>query len=69
MDVTTYAVIEGIWSGNFTNSTYIGTLANSGVGIAAPNPAVPNDLLIELEQVKADIIAGKIKLSPTYKLK
>jgi len=69
MDVSTYTVIEGIWSGNFPTSPYIGTLANNGVGIAPPNSAVPNDLLKELEQVKMDIISGKIKLSSSYKMK
>jgi len=69
MDVSTYTVIEGIWSGNFPTSPYIGTLANNGVGIAPPNSAVPGDLLKELEQVKMDIISGKIKLSSSYKMK
>ncbi len=45
----------------FNGETYVGTLANGGVGIApVKEGAVSADVLKELEQVKADIIAGKI---------
>jgi len=68
MDVTTFNVIASVQDGTFKGGTYVGTLANGGVGIATPNEAVPAALLTELAQVKADIIAGKIKFNSTYKI-
>lgn len=68
MDVSTFIVIASVQDGTFKGGTYVGTLANGGVGIATPNEAVPAELLTELAQVKADIIAGKIKFNSTYKI-
>jgi basic membrane protein A len=69
MDFTTYAVIEGIWSGNFSSGNYVGTLANGGVGIATPPVIVPRDLMNEIREVGDAIISGKIVLNPNYKAK
>lgn len=45
----------------FNGQNYVGTLANGGVGIAAvASGAVSADVVKELDQVKADVIAGKI---------
>lgn len=47
----------------FKGGTYVGTLENSGVGI--PESTIMSDeLKAEVEQLKADIIAGKIKTTP-----
>ncbi len=49
--------------GNFDASPYVGTLENEGVGIAPYHDldsAVPADLKTEVDQLKADIISGKI---------
>jgi len=67
MDVSTYDVIKTIVDGTFTGGTYVANIANGGVGIATPNSIVPTDLLNELEQVKADIGAGKIEFNPDYR--
>jgi basic membrane protein A len=69
MDVSTYTIIESIYFGQFKPGTFAGTMMNGGVSIATPNSAVPSALLQELEQVKADIIAGKITFNPAYKIK
>ncbi len=69
MDVSTFNVIESVIDDKFSGGTYAGTLANGGVGIATPNKAVPIDLLNELEQVKRDIVAGKIEFNPFYNIK
>ena len=53
-------------AGNFTGGNYIGTLANGGVGLAPFHnfdSQVPASLKTELDQVKADIISGTIKIT------
>jgi len=50
--------------GTFKGGTYVGTLANGGVGLAPYHDfasKVPAALQSELAQIKADIISGKIK--------
>jgi basic membrane protein A len=50
--------------GTFKGGTYVGTLANGGVGLAPYHDfasKVPASLQSELAQIKADIISGKIK--------
>jgi basic membrane protein A and related proteins len=50
--------------GTFKGGTYVGTLANGGVGLAPYHDfaaKVPQALQSELAQIKADIISGKIK--------
>jgi len=67
MDITTYSVIEAAFLGNFKGSTYTGNLANSGVGLAPFHDLeklVPQELIAELEKVKAMIISGEIKTKP-----
>ena len=51
-------------NGTFKGGTYVGTLANGGVGLAPYHDfasKVPQALQSELAQIKADIISGKIK--------
>jgi basic membrane protein A and related proteins len=51
-------------NGTFKGGTYVGTLANGGVGLAPYHDfasKVPAALQSELTQIKADIISGKIK--------
>lgn len=53
-------------SGTFTGGNYVGTLANNGVGIAPYHDfasKVPSSLKSEITQLKADIIAGKIRIA------
>jgi basic membrane protein A len=53
-------------TGKFTGGNYIGTLSNNGVGIAPFHnfdSKVPSALKTELDQVKADIISGTIKIT------
>ena len=56
-------MIDGTFAGGVT----VGTLENGGVGLAPfhdLDSAVPAELKAELDQVKADIIAGTVKTSP-----
>ena len=53
-------------TGTFPTGNYIGTLENGGTGLAPFHDfdsKVPSDLKAELDQVKADIISGKIKIT------
>lgn len=65
MDVAVFDTIKTVQADGFAGfkgETYVGTLANDGVGIAPiAAGAVPAGLAAELDQIKADIIAGTIK--------
>jgi basic membrane protein A len=61
MNVAVYDAIKAAKEGTFKGGIYSGTLANNGIGIAAVSGASA-DLTKELDQVKADIIAGKITM-------
>ena len=53
-------------TGTFPTGNYIGTLENDGTGLAPFHDfdsKVPSDLKSELDQVKADIISGKINIA------
>lgn len=63
---TNFAVYDAIKAGvdgTFAGGVYTGTLENDGVGLATVNGASP-ELLAEIEQLKADIISGTVKVSP-----
>ena len=64
MDVAVFDSIQtakGDGFAGFKGETYVGTLANNGVGVASvASGAVPAGLAAELDQVKADVIAGRI---------
>lgn len=59
------AVVKEDIEGNFSNTPYVGTLANDGV-LLAPfhdlDSQVPAELKTELEQIKKDIVDGKLKV-------
>jgi len=53
-------------TGTFPSGNYIGTLQNNGTGLAPFHDfdsKVPQSLKDQLDQVKADIISGKIKIT------
>ncbi len=65
MDATTMQVIQSVIDGSFMGGDVVGTLANSGVSIAPFHELeslVSAELAAEIEQLKADIIAGTISL-------
>ncbi len=67
MDITTYQSIESVIDGSFEGGLIIGTLENGGVGLAPfhnMESMVPSELVAELEDVKAAIIAGDISVKP-----
>ncbi|KUK70743.1 MAG: Basic membrane lipoprotein [Anaerolineae bacterium 49_20] len=65
MDATTFQVIQSVIDGTFTGGNVVGTLENKGVDIAPYHELdsiVPAELKAEIEQLKADIIAGKVSV-------
>ena len=56
---TSKQVIDGSFAGGF----YTGTLANDGVGLGTTADVVSDDLVSEIESLKADIIAGELSVS------
>ncbi len=66
MDVAVYEAIKASMDGNFSSDPYVGTLDNGGVSLAPFHDfdsEVPEELKAELEQIKADIIAGDITIA------
>jgi basic membrane protein A len=59
MNVAVFDAIKAVKDGTFKGGVYVGTLANNGVGLAAVAGASA-ELQAELDQIKADIISGKI---------
>ena len=66
MDATTFQVIQSVVDGTFQGGVdAVGTVANNGVGLAPYHDLasmIPAELAAEIEQLKADIIAGTITL-------
>lgn len=65
MDATTVAVIESVIDGTFTGGVVVGTLDNQGVDIAPWHDLsnlISAELQAEIDQLRADIIAGTIVL-------
>jgi basic membrane protein A len=70
MDTTTVTVIKSAMDGSFKGGNIVGTLANGGVALAPYHDLdskVPATLKTELDQVKADILSGKITMNAAFK--
>jgi basic membrane lipoprotein Med (substrate-binding protein (PBP1-ABC) superfamily) len=61
---TTYQAIKLAYQDRFVGGELLGDLANDGVGLGTIAASVPTELLNEVEQVKAAIIAGDIIVIP-----
>jgi basic membrane protein A and related proteins len=65
MDTAVYDAIKAVQDGTFKGGVnYVGTLANNGVSLAPYNQLdskVSADLKKEVDQIKADLISGKLK--------
>ncbi|AQP47726.1 BMP family ABC transporter substrate-binding protein [Tessaracoccus aquimaris] len=65
MDVAVFEAITAAKDGKFSSDAYVGTLENDGVSLADFHDfadKLPEGLQAELDQVKADIISGKITI-------
>lgn len=62
LDVSVYEAIKLAVNGEFAGGTYVGTLQNEGVGLSDFGDfeaKLPQGTVQELEQLEADIVAGK----------
>jgi basic membrane protein A len=65
LDVAVTDAIKAAQDGSFSNEPYVGDLENEGTGLAPYNQfdsKVPAELKAEVDKIKADIIAGTIKI-------
>lgn len=66
MDNAVYTSVKNAADGTFSNKPYVGTLENDGTGLAPFHDfdsKIPADVKSDLNQIKADIISGKIKIT------
>ena len=64
LDVAVFETIEGLARGTLeTGRTSRFSLGNGGVGLGTISTAVPRSLKAEIEDVRAEIIAGKIPIA------
>ena len=71
MDVAVFNAVKAVAEDAFKGGTYVGTLSDGGVGIAPFHDfasKVPASLQAELDQLKQDIIGGKIKIDDVLKM-
>ncbi|MEW6568148.1 MAG: BMP family ABC transporter substrate-binding protein [Chloroflexota bacterium] len=67
MDAWVVDTVGKVMEGTFQGENYLGTLENNGVGVAygsAWADRIPAELKAEIEQIRADIIAGTIATMP-----
>jgi basic membrane protein A len=67
MDVAVEDAIKNVIDGTFEGGTYVGTLANDGVGIAPFHnfdSQVSADLKAKIDELKAGIIDGSVSVDP-----
>ncbi len=65
MDVAVFNAVKSVATDTFAGGTYVGTLSDGGVGIAPFHDLagkVPAGLQTEIDQLKQDIISGKLKV-------
>ncbi len=66
MDTAVFDTIKDAMDGKFTSDPFVGTLKNEGTGLAPFHDfdaKVPAELRSELDQIKADIVSGKITIT------
>jgi basic membrane protein A and related proteins len=65
MDVAVFEAAELVQNGTFAGGLFVGTLENDGVGLASiAAGTISDELRAELDQVRADIIAGRLQTLP-----
>ncbi len=69
MDVAVTDAIRAAKDGSFSSEPFVGTLENNGTGLAPYHEfdsKIPAELKTEIDKIKADIIAGTIKLESEH---
>jgi basic membrane protein A len=64
MDVAVHDSVKAVLDGTFKGGIYTGTLENGGMGLGTISSTAPAELTAKVDQIKADIIAGKVKVNP-----
>lgn len=67
VETSTVIALNEVASGNFKSGVTNLALKDDGVDYSNVNKAISSSVLDAAEKVKADIIAGKIRIVPTYK--
>jgi basic membrane protein A len=65
VDTAVFLAIKSVVDGNFKGGNMIFGLKQNGVGIGKISPKVPKSEVAKVNQIRADIISGKIKNIPT----
>jgi basic membrane protein A and related proteins len=69
MDVAVFDTVKSVIDDNYKGGLYVGTLKNEGVGLAPYhrfNSKIPSSLKKKIDQIKKEIIGGKITVSDWY---
>jgi basic membrane protein A and related proteins len=67
VDVAVLKAIEAAKNGTFHGGNAVYGLKENGVGLGKINPRVPKSEIAQIEKIKAQIVAGKIKIPTTVK--
>jgi basic membrane protein A and related proteins len=65
VDTAVFVAIKSVVDGKFKGGNMIFGLKQNGVGIGKISPKVPKSEVAKVNQIRADIISGKIKNIPT----
>jgi basic membrane protein A len=65
VDTAVYLAIKSVVDGKFKGGNMVFGLQQNGVGIGKISPKVPKSEVAKVNQIRADIISGKIKNIPT----
>lgn len=66
VETASKVALERIKAGAFKPEVLLLDTKAEGVGYATTNPELGKDIIAKVEQVRKDIIAGKVKVYPTY---
>ena len=69
LDKTVFGLIEYSLTGNFSGENLIGNLENEGVGLAPFHEfdsIVPEEIKVELQEIREQILSGAIEFNPVY---
>jgi basic membrane protein A len=64
LDVSVYDAVQAASKGSFTGGLHVANLENKGVDINTDSALISAEVKVEIEQIRADIIAGKVKTKP-----
>ena len=65
VDTAVFLAIKSVVEGTFKGGNLVFGLKDNGVAIGKISPKVPNADIAKVNQIRADIISGKIKNIPT----